>query len=152
AGAAAGQVVSRIDGLTGDLGLLAGSNITITAGTSSLTISAPNALTTIAHDTTLQGNGAMATPPTVAVPLHLTGAVPLNGSAFDAVIKVTNTADDGTGISAGGSDSSTALGGVGIEARGGAGNTFGGHGVLAFGGVGSINDGGDGLVARGGPS
>jgi len=45
---------------------LAGSNITITPSGNTLTISAPNTLTSVAHDATLTGNGTAASPLGVA--------------------------------------------------------------------------------------
>ena len=72
------QVVSSLNGLTGNLTLAGGANITITESGNTLTIAAPNALTGVAHDATLQGNGTLASPLGVAVPLNLSGYVSLS--------------------------------------------------------------------------
>src|SRR5688572_27739741 len=53
----AGQVVSSLNGLKGDVTLAAGANITITPAGNTLTIAATGALTGVAHDATLTGNG-----------------------------------------------------------------------------------------------
>jgi hypothetical protein len=57
------QVVRSLNGLQGDLFLAAGANITVTpSGGNTLTIAAPNALTGVAHNATLTGNGTAAAP------------------------------------------------------------------------------------------
>jgi hypothetical protein len=58
----AGQAVSSLNGLKGDVTLAAGPNITITPSGNTLTVAAPNALTTVEHDATLTGNGTAASP------------------------------------------------------------------------------------------
>lgn len=62
AGIAPTDVVMSLNGLKGDLQLAAGANITITPAGNTLTVAAPNALTAVAHDTTLTGNGTQASP------------------------------------------------------------------------------------------
>ena len=52
-----GVVVRSLNSLTDNVQLAAGSNITITPAGNTLTIAAPNALTSVAHDSTLTGNG-----------------------------------------------------------------------------------------------
>jgi hypothetical protein len=57
------QVVRSLNGLRGDLSLIGGANITVTpVGLDKLSIAAPNVLTTVAHDTTLSGQGTAASP------------------------------------------------------------------------------------------
>lgn len=57
------QVVRSLNGLRGDLTLAAGVNITVTpSGGNTLTIAAPNVLTTVFHNATLTGNGTAASP------------------------------------------------------------------------------------------
>ncbi len=74
------QVVRSLNGLTGDVQLAAGANITITPSGNTLTIAAAGALTGVTHDGTLTGNGTPASPLGVAVPLVLTGfVIPGNG-------------------------------------------------------------------------
>ena len=163
AGIAPSQVVRSLNGLMGDVTLAAGANITITPSGNTLTIAAPNSLTSIAHDATLQGNGTSGSPLGVAVPLNLTGAVPLPVSGVNAVINATNTAAGGNGVSAiaGNGDfsggfgviaqggSSTNIGGGGVIGKGGSGNSIGGIGVRADGGSSGVT-GGTGVSASGG--
>ena len=66
AGAAPTDVVSSLNGLKGALTLNAGTNIAITPSGNTLTIAAPNALTGVAHNNTLTGNGTAASPLGVA--------------------------------------------------------------------------------------
>ena len=166
-----GAVVRSLNGLFDNVNLAAGSNITITPGGNTLTIAAAGALSGVAHDMTLQGNGTSGSPLGVAVPLNLTGAVAPNGSSFDSVIKATNTAEFGTGVVAiggnsnsneggdgvfaFGGDSNSDIGGVGVVANGGMGDFAGGIGVRGLGGgmvLGgrSIHHGGIGVAAEGG--
>jgi hypothetical protein len=85
------QVVRSLNGLTGNVILAAGANITITPSGNTLTIAAANALTGVAHDGTLQGNGTLTSPLGVAVPLLLSGS----GANGNATITATNTSDIG---------------------------------------------------------
>jgi hypothetical protein len=71
AGIAPANVVRSLNGLKGDLQLAAGTNITITPGGSTLTVAAPNALTAVAHDQTLTGDGTQASPLGIASPLEV---------------------------------------------------------------------------------
>ena len=150
---APGQVVTGLNGLKDEVTLTPGSNIMITSLGSTLTVAAPDALSSIFHDTSLTGNGTSGSLLGLAIPLNLTGAVPTNVSSFGAVIKATNTADGGLGVTAFGGDSASSFGGVGVIAAGGSGAS-GGNGVNAFGGLGNSNQGqgGSGVAARGGPS
>lgn len=57
------KVVRSLNGLRGDLALAAGTNITVTpSGGNTLTIAAPDVLTSVFHNTTLTGNGTAASP------------------------------------------------------------------------------------------
>lgn len=159
-----GQVVSSLNGLTGDVQLAAGDNITITPSGNTLTIAASGGLTGVAHDTTLKGNGTAASPLGVNVPLVLSGAV-----SADGVLQVTNTilgsaitakganvgseTFAGTAIVATGGNNGNGKGGVGLDGRGGQSDSGkGGTGVFGIGGVGSGagNAGGIGVEASGG--
>jgi hypothetical protein len=140
----AGQVVSSLNGLKGDVTLAAGANITITPAGNTLTIAATGALTGVAHDATLTGNGTSGSPLRVAVPLVLNGLGGANG-----VIQALSTSVEGLGVRAVGS----ARGG-GVFARGGdsGSDLRAGVGVSAIGGDGNSGNGGEGLDARGGNS
>ena len=141
-----GVVVRSLNGLTDNVQLAAGANITITPSGNTLTIAARNALSGVAHDATLVGSGTTGSPLGVAVPLVLRGP-----GGFDGVIKATNTSPSGEGIRAVGGDSSTFVGGDGLFAIGGHSGSFvGGAGVRAQGGAGDSGDGGLGVVAFGG--
>lgn len=61
-----GNLVRSLNTLQGNVTLQAGSNISITPSGNSLTITATNALTAVAHDNTLTGNGTAASPLRVA--------------------------------------------------------------------------------------
>jgi hypothetical protein len=142
----AGQVVSSLNGLKGDVILAAGSNITITPSGNTLTIGAPNALAAVAHDATLTGNGTSGSPLGVAVPLVLSGRRDEGG-----ILRVTNTNPGGEGVVAIGGDNSIGSGGKGVRAIGGDSDSgFGGLGVEAAGGFSASGLGGDGVFARGG--
>jgi hypothetical protein len=145
----ADKVVKSLNGLQGDLTLMAGANITImpSAG-NTLTIAAPNALTAIIHNPTLSGNGTQGSPLGIAVPLNLNGTL--------SVIN-TNTPNLPSAIAAQGSDSASSDAGVGLTSTGGMitgpGNLEGGIGVIAKGGdnpVSANGFGGTGIVGRGG--
>ena len=56
-------VVKSLNGKTGDLTLQAGSNITITPSGNTLIVSAPTALSGVAHDATLTGEGTVVPSP-----------------------------------------------------------------------------------------
>jgi hypothetical protein len=64
---AAGQVVKSLNGLTDNVSIVGGANVTVTPGAGSLTLSVPSAITSIAHDGTLAGNG------TAGMPLGVVG-------------------------------------------------------------------------------
>jgi hypothetical protein len=118
------------------------------------TTAATSGLGSVAHNSTLTGNGTSGSPLGVAVPLILTGAIDFGGS----IIKATNTGQSGIGIevvgavavSATGSNSSSGFGGTGVWGFGGNSSSgTGGHGVFAQGGSGG-SLGGAGLIAQGG--
>ena len=146
------QVVRSLNGLTGDVQLVAGANITITPAGNTLAIAASNALTGVVHNTTLTGNGTQASPLGVAVPLVLiapskSNAIVANGGASNN----SGTAGDGLVVTGGTNSTSTGQGGLGIFAIGGNGDP-GNAGVLAVGGSGLINgnSGGSAVLAQGG--
>lgn len=62
AGIAPVEVVKSLNGLKGALSLNAGANIAITPSGNTLTVSAPDVLTAVAHDATLAGNGTTLSP------------------------------------------------------------------------------------------
>jgi hypothetical protein len=85
-------VVKSLNGKTGDLTLQAGSNITITPSGNTLIVSAPTALSGVAHDATLTGNGTTLSPLSVVSaesqrePFHAKGAsafLPTGGLSID---------------------------------------------------------------------
>ena len=130
------------------------------------TTSAAGALFSVTHDFTLQGNGTIASPLGVAIPLILSGAQP-NGVVFAAQ----NTGDggdgllgiagkggtgvsgtggsSGTGVRAQGGTSTSGPGGIGVLTFGGDGVTFGAPGMFAQGGNGNLLSG-TGVIATGG--
>src|SRR5262249_8417178 len=110
----------------------------------------------ILHDATLMGNGTTPSPLGVAVPLFLSGGVPI-GATIPAVVEVANTEQGGVGISGRGGSLSTGAGaghgGVGVEGVGGNGvstGDFGGAGVSGVGGSSGGNGGGGGQGVWGG--
>ena len=170
---AAGQVVSSLNNLKGNVTLAAGPNISITPSGNTLTISAAGALTAIAHDVTLVGAGTSAQPLGIAAPLFLSASDlftptlkvenPVNGLAFfaagGAVIRGRDAHEQGLGGSgalvliAGNADHGN--GGDSMSTRGGDSmdNGGGGQGLSAAGGraTGAGFEGGAGIVASGGP-
>ncbi|MEW6127832.1 MAG: hypothetical protein AB1757_12410 [Acidobacteriota bacterium] len=155
----AGQVVSSLNGLKGDVTLVAGTNIKITPNGNTLTIDAPNALGTVARDLTLTGDGTAANPLGIRLPLSLTA--PSNNGAVIAVRAITgnnaaisvhganNVGVGGNGIESSGGSSMASAGGKGFLVKGGAG-IDGGVGIFVKGGDGLKQFGGDGLNAEGG--
>lgn len=61
-----GTVVRSLNGLFDNVSLAAGTNITITTAGNTLTIASPNSLTSVAHGSTLMGNGTSGSPLDVA--------------------------------------------------------------------------------------
>jgi hypothetical protein len=66
-----GKVVRSLNTLTGDVTLAGGENITIAKAGNTLTVAAPNVLTTVAHDNTLVGDGTLASPLGITSPLEI---------------------------------------------------------------------------------
>ena len=147
---ATGQVVKSLNGLVDGVSLLAGSNVTITPSTNSLTIAASGGLSSTTTDNTLTGNGTGGLPLGVRIPLRLIGSsLP---SSLEA-LTVTNLGEGGFGMSVTGGDGDTVLGGYALTATAGNSNTSrGGVGVTAIGGDSNSHDAGDGINATGGDS
>jgi hypothetical protein len=114
------------------------------------------------HDGTLAGDGSLASPLRVSVPLILSGSVPGN-----PVISATNLgvapglygrggaegAESSAGVVGEGSFNNSGVGGVGVFALGGQSNSgFGGAGVRGWGGNSDSFLAGEGVVAKGGDS
>jgi len=96
------------------------------------------------------GNGTAASPLGVAVPLMLSGSVPV----FGAIVKISNSAN-GDGVEAIGGFGNSSPGGNGVIGVGGDGfgsGSGGGDGVIGRGGNSNSGSGGDGIAARGGGS
>ena len=64
--ALAPNVVKNLNGLTGDVTLQAGANITVTPNGNSLIVAAPNAISAVVTDASLTGNGTPGSPLRVA--------------------------------------------------------------------------------------
>lgn len=165
-----GTVVRSINGLFDNISILAGSNISITPSGNTVTIAAPNALSSITHNSTLTGDGTAATPLAVAVPLVLSGAI------SSPIISATNSGSGRIGVfGRGGNSPGEAIGGVfpsggpgvlgvggdnqgmgsggsGVDAFGGDSGFIGGNGISAIGGSGASPGlgGGNGIFAIGG--
>jgi len=133
-------VVRSLNGLFDNITIAAGANILVNSSNNTLTISAPNSLTGVAHDTTLTGDGSTGSPLGVGVPLNLVGAVD-RGTGHASVIKGVNTANAGTGV--------IGEGGIGVGS-GDFGSGSGGTGVVGTGGMGAASIGGTGVFAEGG--
>ena len=103
AGIAPTDVVRSLNGLKGNLQLAAGANITITPAGSTITVAAPNALTTVAHDATLTGQGTPSSPLSVVKPVVGNQTTTLlfpfvtNQAGFDTGIAISNTSMDTVG-------------------------------------------------------
>jgi trimeric autotransporter adhesin len=152
---AAGQVVKNLNGLTDEVSLTAGTNISITSSGNNLNIAAPNLLGSVTHDTTLAGSGTSDEPLSVSIPLNLvaTSNVP--------IISVTNSNSQGTGLFAKGrygiqtqgADHAVAQAGWGMFAQGGRSvSGSGGIGMQANGGGSDSSQGGAGMSGLGGNS
>src|SRR5262249_13124058 len=148
---ATGQVVKSLNGAKDDVSLLGGANVTVvpvvTVGTTpvitGLIISAPDAITSVAHDPSLAGNGAGGSPLGIAVPLNLSGSV--SGSGI-ALVTVRNSASGNHGIEGDGGTAGAGVVGKGGDIQSDIG--AGGPGVFAFGGNNSGNGaGGPGVLA-----
>src|SRR5215471_346229 len=135
-------------------------NVSIGTGTSTVTVAGTiqaSGGTTVAHDSTLTGNGTSGIPLGVALPLVLTG------SGGQGVIQVTSQTflgpgllavggETGPGVSGfGGKGGTLAGGGTGVEAVGGKSDMLsGGFGVFSQGGESGSGDGGIAVLAHGG--
>jgi hypothetical protein len=144
--------VASVNGLTGALSLVAGTNVTLTnVGSSAIRIDAAaggggGGLASVAHDTTLAGSGTGGSPLGVAFPLKAS----LSNST-ETLVNISNMAPDGSaivgfggqvGVGGFGSQFAGVVGvsqGVGVIALNGSGNTTippipsSGIGVFAFG-------------------
>jgi hypothetical protein len=128
------------------------------------TTSAAGSLFMVAHDNTLQGNGTLASPLGVALPLSLVGPSGTellfvrnsnpSGIAINGIGGGSSTSSDaGIGvIGLGGMNNANGRGGAGIEAAGGFSHGEGGAGSLSFGGNSDslTGSGGIGIFAGGG--
>jgi hypothetical protein len=164
AGIAPNLVVRSLNGLTGDLTLMQGANITITPGVSSLTIAATGLLSTVNHNATLTGNGTASSLLGVALPFFLSEST----TAGNTLVRFMNTGQGaglhslggdnatgqgGTGVNGFGGNSTSSLGGTGVRGTGGdSDSSTGGTGVIAFGGSSNSTLAGWGVVATGGNS
>ena len=127
-------------------------NVTIGTGVSTVTIAGTvqaSGGTTVAHDTTLQGNGTAASPLMVAVPLVLSGAVGIAPAPSGpiAVVQAANTTNRPgvIGITEAASPLPFTVGGVvgrAVTAAGVTGESSSGDGVSAF------SFSGDGVFTR----
>lgn len=119
---AAGQVLKSVNGLTDNVTLQAGANITIVPSGNTLTIDGVGGgLPTVSHNATLAGNGTADSPLSVGVPLTLIGPVSPSSPTF------TVTSQGGTAISAQGIIDGTryySLNGERMLSNPGVGNTF----------------------------
>lgn len=117
------------------------------------TTAAVNGLQSVFHNATLTGNGTQGSPLGIAIPLELSGATgDLNTQV--PILKITNTAHSGQGLSIQAGDSDGGPAGLGILAKGGNNSQFGygGSGVYGYGGNGTTGPGGDGVFGKGGDS
>lgn len=101
-----GTVVRSLNGLFDNVAILGSSNITITPAGNTLTISTPNSLSSVAHDTTLTGNGTAASPLGVAdggigTTQLADGAVTLSKIALNQVVTSLNNLREGVTLVAG---------------------------------------------------
>ena len=132
--------------------LNAGSGIKFPDGTLQTTAGIP----TVAHDTTLTGNGTQASPLSLAVPLKLNTYVQFgsvvevsNGNVASHAITATGGADGGVGLRGFGTDGGIPGNGV-IGVGGDSATLGGGFGVAGRGGDGDSGPGGTGVSAGGG--
>jgi hypothetical protein len=101
-----GTVIRSLNGLSDNVSLTAGSNITITATGNSLTVASPGSLSSVAHDSTLSGNGTTASPLKVAdsgidTPQLANGAVTLSKIALNQVVTRINNLTESVTLAAG---------------------------------------------------
>jgi hypothetical protein len=148
-------VVRSFNGLSDNVTLASGENVTITPSGNTLTIASAG-LASITRDATMTGDGTGGSPLGIAVPLNLVNAVTFP----DSIIKATNTGG-GSAITAEsprialegkGSPDDSSFAGVGVFGTGGASEFFAGAGVVGSGGSSVAGPGraGPGVVATGG--
>ena len=122
---APGQVLKSVNGLSDNITLQAGANITITPSGNTLTIAgSEGGLPRVSHNATLAGDGTAGSPLSVVVPLTLMGSTP-NPTLF------VGNGGGGSAIFAQGSvdtNSHYSIGGTRILSASGFGNTFLGGG------------------------
>jgi hypothetical protein len=112
---ATGQVVRNLNGLTDNVTLAPGANITITPSGNTLTIAASPKSAAVAHNSTLLGDGSSTSPLGVAVPLQLSGST----ASTTPVISGTNSGA-GDGVHGKGSTGVAGNGGsIGVSGIGG---------------------------------
>jgi len=101
-----GTVIRSLNGLSDNVSLAAGNNISITATGNTLTVASPGSLSSVAHDSTLSGNGTAASPLKVAdsgvdTPQLANGAVTLSKIALNQVVTRINNLTEGVTLAAG---------------------------------------------------
>ena len=101
-----GTVVRSLNGLFDNLTLAQGANITITTAGNTLTIAAPNSLSSVAHDSTLTGSGTSGSPLGVAAggignTQLANNAVTLSKIASGQVVTEINNLTDSVTLAAG---------------------------------------------------
>jgi hypothetical protein len=131
---ASGQVVKSLNSLTDNVTLAAGSNITITPSGNTLTLAATGALSSVAHDSSLKGNGTSASPLGVNAPLALSADI-----GDSAVIAGTNNSTGNFAIGLFGTTASNG-GGTGVLGVGGQNSSADGTGVRGVGRYGVIGE------------
>jgi hypothetical protein len=134
---ASGQVVKSLNTLTDNVTLAAGSNITITPSGNTLTLAATAGLASVAHDSSLKGNGTSASPLGVNAPLALSADI-----GDSAVIAGTNISTSG----AVGIFGTTASNGFGTGVFGAGGNLVSPSSTIETSGIGVKGVGITGVV------
>lgn len=110
-----GTVVRSFNGLFDNVLLVAGNNITLTPSGNTIVIASPDSLTSVAHNSTLSGNGTMASPLSVAnggvgTAQLATGAVTLDKIALNQVVVSVNNLTERVTLAAGANISITPSG------------------------------------------
>ena len=150
-----GTVVRSLNGLFDNISLAAGSNITITPSGSTLTISSPNSLSSVAHDSTLTGNGTAGSPLGVADGGIGTGqianqAVTLSKIALNQVVTKLNNLTESVTLAAGANITITPSGNtLTIAGAGGSSSAF--H-LYVLGPIGPLNNPGLDVISKTVPS
>lgn len=159
-----GTVVRSLNGLSDQVTLTAGANITLTPSGNTITITAPNALNKVSHDETLNGDGSASSPLGLHAPLRLAssalgglplltlatnspGSVAMNAKGGDA----TANSQGAAGLITQGGFGAENIAGDGLFSLGGnASNQKAGTGSFTIGGFSNNGQGGDGLLTQGG--